>query len=233
MKQKTITVKPFLNKNLNSIEDETGKIAFPLYYQITFERKNTQLKSYYNKYVSSLSLGDKELQRMIEFEKAVLEKIVRKEKLSKGADFQLTGLKATYEVYIKSVDEIFQSYLKKKLIRNISFTYSEFQNVLKFDGFETHFLVLYKAAKKLIDNLNKYCDADFKDEVEAYKCFNKAVPFKDMFGINHVTLIDWINKDSDEHVVRKMNEVLEGNETEFKKHFKTLNNIIIDRLKYL
>jgi hypothetical protein len=232
LKEKVITIKPFLNIQLAGIRNSDGTTSSPLYYQITYQRKNTQLKSIYNLYLSKLSLLPKEDEIKLRFEMDTLKKLVRHESAKSGIDFNLTGLKNKYEIYVRPVDFILQEHLKKKLLRTITFTGSEYQSVLKFDGFDANFLLLLKASKQLIDNMGKHINSDFKEEIDAYKAFVKSSQSKSQRS-EFLCLMDWIDGSFKMDLNRSLIEYFEENKNEAAKTVAILNGIIEDRIKFL
>jgi len=108
-KGKKITVKFFLNRLLEAATNDKGQESYPLYIQVTYNRKNMQLKSKYSEYYYDLSEVKPGL---MEFEEKVLRKIVTHEAGETKGEYDLKGLKRKYEVYSMSVHQAVEEYLK-------------------------------------------------------------------------------------------------------------------------
>ncbi len=97
-KEKKITVKFFLNQALEPATGERGRKLYPLYLQITYNRKNMQFKSRYGLFYKNLKEVSAEL---MTFEVKLLTKIIRYEATGNG--YELKGLKRKYDLYSNSV----------------------------------------------------------------------------------------------------------------------------------
>lgn len=224
MREKQITIKPFLNTKLAAISSNLGQKLFPLYYQITFNRKNTQLKSSFDIYLKSLEDTNSSQKNLIEKEIKNLEKIIQLSNNQTG--ISLLGIKTKHDFYLKSVDDLLQEVLILKIQRAVSQSNSEFQNVLKFDGVGVNALLVYKATKLLIENINKHLPDDFKMLLDGYKAFVKSHQ-------HAASLMEWLDGSFKNELKREFLAYFEGNQKEADKSFLFIDSIIAERLKYL
>ena len=110
-KPKKITVKFFLNENLQPIQVD-GERFYPLYTQVTYDRKNTQIKCAYGWYYRDLKHVREIEPHLLPFEEKVLKKSVTHELSLQGDSFRLKGLGKKYENYGLSIHSLFNNYLK-------------------------------------------------------------------------------------------------------------------------
>lgn len=171
--KKKVTIKPFLNKTLSGIESNFGVKKHPLYYQITYNRKNTQFKSNFDIYVSELEDTTSTESTYIQIEIEVINKIFLQYYLSSDKTFSMIGFKQKHSFYLSSVESIIQKYLYISLQRAIVQSNSDYQNILKIENNESQILLLYKACKELIENFSKYLPEDFKFEIDTLKALSK------------------------------------------------------------
>ncbi len=129
IKEKKITIKFFLNKLLEAATGDKGEKYYPLYIQVTYNRKNMQLKSKYGEYYKDIKEVRKEL---MQFEEMMLTKVIRYESTHTSSDYDLKGLKHKYEIYSGSVSQALEHYLKPKLRLAILRTNNELVHVFNF-----------------------------------------------------------------------------------------------------
>lgn len=223
MKEKLITIKPFLNTKLVPIITNFGEKCFPLYYQITFNRNNTQLKSTFEIYLSSLDEANSSQKGLIEKEIKNLQKIVQLEIL--GKKISLTGIKNKHTFYLKYIDEVLQEVLIQKIQRAVSHSNSEYQNIIKFEGAAINVMLLHKAIKILIDNYSKYLPEDFKQQIDIYKAFSKS-------SLYQASIISWLDEHFKNQMKQEFLNYFDGNQKEAEKSFMFIDSIITERIKY-
>jgi hypothetical protein len=234
MKKKKITIKPFLNTYLDPVGSETGRGGtrniFSLYYKITYDRKNTQLKSYYSLGYSSLE--DSVARQIIAFETKILTSIIDYEiSLHPDQDYQLSGLKKKYEVYVLSVYHVIDVYLRKKLQYAASKTNHPWHLVIDFKapGIMINAIVLLELCKKIFKNFDKYIDTIFKEELESFKHYHQIFSDK-LQEYDFATLIDWKNGTH----VKKLETALKKHVKDaqkINKYVQTIDHILNERLK--
>lgn len=232
MKDSKISVKPFLNKNLSPQKDGGFDLKYPVYYQITYKRKNTQVKSHFDLFHSSLEgLRNNELEQ-INFECDVLKKTALFELKRNDATFTLTGIKERYDVYILPLDNVFEEHLKKRLIKCLRLTNTEFLPILKFEGFEVTFSLLYKASKLLIENFSKQIPLAYKEEIDAYQKYTSLLKNKN-WGIRYFTVLDWYEPDFRDSLRSNFIKFFDEKSSNFDKTVSILNSIVEERIKFL
>ncbi len=171
--QKKITIKTFLNKKLASKKNVLGEIDYPVYYQITYNRKNTQIKSAFNIYVDDLENANSTQNSEIQIEIATIHKIIDLESENLGNSFSLQGLKNKHTFYLTTVEKIVQKFLMITLQKAINQANNEYQNILKIENNDANVVLLYKACKELMDNIGKFLPDDFKFEIDVLKALTK------------------------------------------------------------
>lgn len=233
MKKKLkVTVKPFLNKSLSHRED-VSTVKYSLYYQVTFKRKNTQIKSLFEIYLSDLKDLSKKEAQIIDFEiQNITHTVQYQYAISDPNEFTLSGIKQKYQLYTQDLYSVFENYLKKRLLKIIKFTNTEFLPILKFDGFDASFLLLLKAVKILNENFNKNIPVDFKDEIEAFQKFSKIVHQREEDDFNYYSLLDWIDGSAKIELKNKMIVQFEEPVQKIEKTISILDTVFEDTLKF-
>src|SRR5690606_7251944 len=182
-KPKKITIKFFLNKNLQpqKLSKEGGRKAlsiYPLYIQVIYNRTNTQFKSFYGEYYSDLTKVDEENMSgpgLLKFEEEIVRKIMEYEIEKKGEKFDLKTITRKYESYGQSIEGLLNGYLKSKLQRILVKTKPyEYAQVFNFADSKVDSLLIYKAAKSLYEGLEKAIPKEFVEEMRVYEDFSKA-----------------------------------------------------------
>ena len=227
-KQKKITIKPFLNQKLEpECSDQDGKTLYPLYIQVTYDRKNTQIRSKYGTYYDDLN--DTMLLNLKEFESKILYKVIEYETRDINRPYDLKGLKNKYDVYSMSIHIVMDDYLKWKLEKALQRTNSELMFVLKYEGFKCNFENLYKAAQLLFKNLAEFIPADFKQEIKAFTLLSKLQPLSRR-EYDFPTVIDWKDESFKSLFEKKLSKEL-NNKRAVTEMIKITDKIINDRLK--
>lgn len=219
-KLKKITIKFFLNKNLHPVQldynGETPLLGYPLYIQVTYNRNNSQFKSHYGGYYSDLAKIDEENfsgAGLLAFEENIVRKVIEHEIKKRGDKFDLKGINKKYDLFSTSIEVLLNSNLKQRLFRILlKQKPAEYSAIFNFNDPKIDVLLLYKAASKLYESLEKNIPEDFKKEIKSYELFS-LVNLKSKFTYSFSTIIDW----------------LEGNaKVEFEKKLK--NNVKTDLL---
>lgn len=192
-KPKKITVKFFLNTHLNEILID-GRKNYPLYIQITYDRKNTQIKSVYGGFYYNIEQVKEKEANLLSFEERILKKAVRFELLKYGEDFRLKGIGRKYESYCLSTHQLFNTYLKfrfKNLIHKAE--PKKFLEILQIEKGKTDIVTIFEASQRLFDNFNDVIDAEFLKELEIYRLY-----LRDYFSLLQAgeyrfpVMIDWL-----------------------------------------
>ena len=188
-KEKKITIKFFLNKLLEPATGDKGEKYYPLYIQVTYNRKNMQFKSKYGMYYEDL----KEIkQGLMQFEERILRKAISYESNLSSSDYDLKGLKYKYEIYSTSILETLEKYLKPKLRLAILKTNDELTDVLDFSQSHATVARLYKASKLLFNNIDSYLNTKLKTELNAYLNYTGLYKMP-IFTFTFPTIMDWID----------------------------------------
>lgn len=224
MKEKLITIKPFLNTKLSPNGAMLGQKLYPLYYQITYNRNNTQIKSAFEIYLNTIASASSSEKNLMQTEIKNLEKIVQMN--SKAKTISLAGIKTKHAFYLKPIDEIVQEVMIQKIQRAVSQSNSEFQNCIKFEGVGINILLLYKATKLLIENINKFLPEDFKAYLDTYKAFSKS-------HFSSARVINWIDDTFKNELKREFLSYFEGNQKDAEKSFIIIDTIVAERIKFL
>jgi hypothetical protein len=186
-KTRKITVKFFLNQLLDPVINEKGKEFYPLYIQVTYNRKNMQLRSLYGKYYLDLMEVPSAL---LESEERVLRKIITLEASHLEDNYDLRGLKRKYEVYSLSLQQAIEDYLKPKLRLAIMKTNCELKHVLDFASTRATVPLLQAAAQKLLPDFERHLGTRLQQELAVYEQFQRLnkQPFP---SYSFPMVIDW------------------------------------------
>lgn len=198
-KLKKITIKFFLNKNLQSVEldNNEGKslLGYPLYIQVTYNRNNSQFKSHYGGYYSDLAKIDEENLSgagLLDFEENIVRKVMEHEIKKRGDKFDLKGINKKYDIFSTSIEVLLNSNLKQRLYRILlKLKPAEYSAIFNFNDPKVDVLLLYKAASKLYESLEKNIPEDFKREIKSYELFS-LMNLKSKFAYSFSTIIDWL-----------------------------------------
>jgi len=187
-REKKITVKFFLNEAVEPVTGEGKKKYYPLYVQVTYDRKNMQFKSKYGEHYSSL---EEVKPALMQFEERVIKNIISYEANKEKGEYNLKGLKRKYEVYSISILEVLEGYLKPKLRLAILKTGNELTNVLNFNDHSATTWLLYEAARLLFKNLEESLSEKLTLELQAYHQYQMLQ--RPMLNYNFPTIIEWTN----------------------------------------
>ncbi len=177
-KEKTIAVRFFLNTELQpeELKDSKGIVrkGYSLYLHVTYNRKSMRFKSKYGSVYTDLNKVDSEDPGIMDFERKLIEKVIRFEHRLLGMDkpYEMKGLKDRYEIYTDSLASVIEKYLRPKLLVAINGTNSELVYALDLKDHrenKNHVLLLYSAAEKLFNNFSKQIDQTLKAELETYR----------------------------------------------------------------
>jgi hypothetical protein len=226
-KEKKINVKFFLNTLVEPVTGEKGKEYYPLYIQVTYNRKNTQFKSKYGEYYEEL----KEVKSsLLTFEERVLRKIIRME-AGDLADYDLKGLKRKYDLYSTSIGEAIEYYLKPKLRLAILKTNNELVTVLDFSQIQATVGRLHKAANLLFKDFDKNLNVKLKEELTAYENYYRLYPLP-FFDYDFPTLMDWKDNSYKTELEKKLKASFKKPEI-IKGILNLVDHAVIEKLKEL
>ncbi len=187
-KEKKITVKFFLNQTLEPATGERGKKLYPLYIQVTYNRKNTQFKSRYSLFYKNLKEVPTELTA---FEEKLLTNIIRYEAKGNEEGYELKGLKRKYDVYSLSVYQALEAYLKPKLRLAVLKRGSELAHVLDFTQPRIPTRLLHQAANLLFHQFDNGLPQKLRNDLETYQFF-QSLNKEPVLSYDFPTIIDWL-----------------------------------------
>ena len=163
-----ITVRYFLNQKVkpsrNPILGDSD--LFPLYIQVTYNRKNTQFRSLYKGCWVNLEDAFKQDGEKLDYEESLIRKMIEGEIKTKKEHFQLKGLKDRYVHYSIEISFSVDKYIRNTIFNSADKTGSKFSTIL--DPFTRPYVtaeLYYEASEKLIENFNAYLPKDFKKEL--------------------------------------------------------------------
>ncbi len=198
-KPKKVTVKFFLNTHLKSMPVDPMKEhedwGFPLYTQVTYDRKNTQIKCNYGGFYKNIVTVHREHADLLRFEESIFRRCVLFELEKRNEDFQLRGLGEIYDNYSKSIPHLFNNYLKMRL-KNIlpKARPTHLLEALHFTKQKLRFYVLYEASLKLFDNVESLITEEFKEEMTLFTAYLEKydkTQTGELYGFPVV--IDWLD----------------------------------------
>ncbi len=233
-KPKKITIKFFLNTNLHAIVINKNEEGYPLYMQITYNRKNTQIKCRYGEFYQNLEIVKKEQSALLLFEEHLLRRVTVHELERLEVSFQLKGLGDTYDGYSLSIYRLFNSYLKmrvKAILREAK--PKEFLEIFNLDKSNTAFETIIQAAERLFDNFKTLLEPEIKEEIKIFELYKEIC--KDILIKNDYKfpiIMDWLDGTHQLFITKKMKEKLQDKyEIEEQKMIKLLQKIITTKLE--
>lgn len=236
IKQKKISVRFFLNKNLQSdlIIGPNGKKqnGFPLYLYITYKRMNMKFKSKYGAFYNQLEDVELRDPGLLAFEEKLITKIIRFEDsfLHVTREYELKGIKERYDFFSVSLFSAIEKYLKPKLRIEILKMKSDFRQGLNLNRDTPHntVLILYKMAEVLFENFQNEIDKNVKQEIETYYEFFSLIRSQGKY--NFPTIVDWMDGsfvDELHKLVKKKN----GNDTKLISRIDNIINEAIQKIR--
>jgi hypothetical protein len=232
-KPKKITVKFFLNKNLQEIIID-GEICYPLYAQITYDRKNTQIKCTYGAYYKSLEMAKKENIHLFVFEEHLFKRVVNHEISRFGDEFRLKGLGKKYDDYSLSIHYLFNNYLKMRLKEAIQKDAkpNKYLEVLNLERSNLDFFTLFEASQRLFDNLSSIIRPDFQEEINLYRLYYEwHEPSLHNNRYEFPVVMDWLDGSHIKTLAQKLDKIFEGDKSKVEKNLQIIQKIITSKLE--
>jgi hypothetical protein len=200
-KEKKVSIRYFLNSKLG-IEVE-GEEHNPLYLQVTFNRKNTQIKSAVNEYFFDMDSLKKKHEEIIEFEKKQIELLVRYLYERDQENFSFKGFaEKLSDLYVRSLYDRYRDSLIKELNQAILRSRSKYMRALTLTVDQKSLAhTLYELACLAIPNLKDQLSNNYKFEIEFEEYFLKEFKSSNRlqgYGIelivkyNLPTILDWL-----------------------------------------
>ena len=225
LKEKKITVKFFLNQALEPASDERGMKLYPLYFQVTYNRKNMQAKSRYGLFYKHLKEVPAELTA---FEEKVLTKIIRYEAEGKEESYELKGLKRKYDLYSVSVYQALEAYLKPQLRMAVLKIGGQLATVLDFTQAKVSTCLLHEAATLLFPQFDSSLPHKLRDDLQTYNIFQNLNK-EPVLSYNFPTIIDWLDGSYKAELI--LLPALKGNPDGAKKVVKLIDDAVKEALK--
>lgn len=226
-KPKKITVKFFLNKSLKEIIVK-GEKYLPLYAQITYDRKNTQIRCNYGGFFGDMQQVQEKHPRLLNFEESIIRRSVEHELKRWGDEFKLKGLGKVYESYALSIHLLFNNYLKlslKNLLQEAK--PDKYLEVLHLEKTETDFFTVFEVCQKIFDNLEAIMNEKIKQEIELYRDY--LAMYREELnkpGYYFPIVIDWLDGSHpislEKQLIKKYNQ-----DQEKIRQFKVLVHYIV------
>ncbi len=193
-KPKKITIKFFLNNNLKEMVVQ-GERHYPLYAQITYDRKNTQIKCNYGGFYKDLHQTRESAPNLLNFEESIFRRSVEFELNKWGDEFKLKGLGKIYENYSLSIHALFNSYLKLSLKRFLQNAEpAKYLEVLHLEKSNIDFFTVHEVCQKVFDNLSSIITNEFKEEIKIYQMYSDLYrPFLEKDTHEFPVVIDWLD----------------------------------------
>lgn len=227
-KEKKITVKFFLNEAVEPLKGEERKSYYPLYVQVTYNRKNMQFKSKYSEYYDDLKDVKPSL---LEFEERVIKSIVAYEAGKTKGEYDLKGLKKKYDVYSISILEALEHYLKPKLRLVVLKTGNELSKVLNFNDAHATVALLHRAANLLFKDFDSGLAIKLKEELKAYEPYQRL--YKPVLNYDFPTLIDWVDGSHKEELEKKLSTTFKSKPEMIKGIKALIDHAAKEKLKEL
>jgi len=192
-----ISVTFFLNKNVkpekymfSPLLSRTNR--YPLYLQVTYNRKNTQFRSFYRSSFSSLeeAFSSEEENEHRKYEESLIKKVVEYEIMHLGKNFDLKGFNDRYLNYNEYIFNPIDKYFRDLIYDAVVKTNSEFFEILDpWKLQQVSFHIYYKAASNLINDLDKILPYGFSEDMKMGLEFLKWTEAQDEL----IRLIDWLD----------------------------------------
>lgn len=233
MKQRKITVKFFLNDALKAKdhpEYTDSEPAYPLYFQLTYMRKNTQVRSYYGGYFIAMETV---LQALMDYEEFTIKKIVRYLINEQGEKFTLKGFGNYYEDYCRQIHFVIENYMRVRLQKELwTMEPHHYLSGLNFDSRGSlsflKFDILYEMSKKLYYNFELNISPKFAHATKMYREFMRFSPFR-ADPYSRPTIIDWVNGNMKSNYSKHLNSLYPGEEHKIKERMEFIELLIDNR----
>lgn len=196
-RDRKISVTFFLNKNVKPDSHThspllSGIDLYPLYLQVTYNRRNTQFRSFYHTNYSNLkdAFSGKEEGEHRKYEESLIIKVVEYEVRNLGKDFTLRGISDRYLNYSDNIANPIDKYFRDIIYNALVKTGSEFFEILDpWKLQNVSYNVYYNAAIKLHSDLTKKLPSDFEEELNMSRIFLEWVNTQN----DLIRLIDWLD----------------------------------------
>jgi len=197
-RDRKISVTFFLNKN---VKPDSGSVfpfqpeikRYPLYLQVTYNRRNTQFRSFYRCHFAILeqAFASKEEKEHRKYEESLIKKVIEYEIKHLGKDFQLKGISDRYLDYSDSIINSIDKYFRNIIYDAVAKVDSEFFKILNPWNLQgVPYEIYYKAAIKLHPDLDQKLPSDFPEELNLSSIFLDWINKQKV----EIRLIDWLDR---------------------------------------
>lgn len=240
-KPKKITVKFFLNEHLKYLEydpqdkeNNKGRPEdYPLYAQITYNRRNTQIKCHYGGYFKSLEEVREKRPHLLAFEEETFRKMMKFEIDKQGDNLEMKGLGKKYQKYSASIHQVFNSFLKARFRSEISIAEpQEFTQVIDYENPHLSFETLFDASQRLFDNMHDVLSEEFKEEMTTFRQYRSL--YEKELGSDDYSfpiVMDWLNHLHLEDLHHRLKDVFANDSEKVKAFVSTINRIVLAKLE--
>lgn len=186
MKSHKFTIFPFLNTNIAAASN--GDL-FPLYYRLTYMRKNTMLRSFSKGVYADLE--GQEIETVIETESQDIRALMAllTEKFTEPYD--LPGIRVKYEVAQTSVLETIDQNIRDVISENLKSVQSEFGVAIHVGAYSDDYplYVLMNAIEKLMPKEVEHVFNGSESYLDYLEDWLEVYPL----GIQQPRIIDWLD----------------------------------------
>jgi len=236
-KPKKITIKFFINNGGEKFRPiiEGNRKLYPLYTQITYNRKNTQIKCHYAKsYYEGLEEVSEKDPYLLAFEERTFRKVMQYEIDRVGEEnVELKGVGDKYHKYCISTHVLFDVYLKSRLKSEaLQAKPRRFTEVIDYDKKTLKFDTILEASKKLFDNFSDILSEEFKEEMKMYRLYHSLYE-KDLKSPDYrfPLVIDWLNGSHTQELGTKLKEVIGHDSNHIDKFMQTIHRLVLTRIE--
>ncbi|AWV97704.1 hypothetical protein [Arcticibacterium luteifluviistationis] len=223
MKSHKLTIFPFLNTKVSKAADGN---RFPLYYRITYMRKNTMLRSFEGGVYADLE--GPEIKEVIETETEDIRALMGMLTELFTMPYDMTGIKARYEMAQMHILEVIDQNIRDVVSRNLKTIDNEFAQVVNVGVYSEDYPlhVLMNAIEKLMpeDSGNAFEGTD--DFLDYLIDWIDVYPM----GGAQPRIVDWLNLN---HIDKRFMKYLSGrydSEEKVKEIMEGIFNLIITKI---
>jgi len=225
-KPKKVTVKFFINKVVQAVIEGKEK-RYPLYMLITYNRKNTMLRSLYGHYYKDLKEIDKKhYPGLLSFEERTIKRTIAYELSQQKENFDLKGINKKYEYYGLGIHVILSQHLKSQLwnvlMRLEPYAYAK---ALNFNDPDVEFETLFVIAKRVYKNLDELLPKDFEQLLEIFQTYAKLYRGS-FFQYTFPTVIEWIDQSMLNDYRQKLEAIYKGDKSMINRSINQIDKVI-------
>ena len=187
-----ISVRFFINRNVKALRIPLlgDSELFPLYVQVTFNRKNTQFRSLHQRHYMNIEDAFNRDRSNLEYEEKLIQQVVEYHVKASQEQFQLKGLKERYKNYTSEIHFHVEKYLRNTMLATLEGINSKYWVIMDpTTHWDVPSKIYYDASAKLINNFETSLPKNFKNEMIYGEDFIKWCKRQH----ESPRLIEWIN----------------------------------------